>query len=361
MPTETQVAQRETEQACQELLTEPPPPLAVDNHVRYLTKMLGSLPFAFRSLDASRPWLIYWPVNGLALLDVGFADFASTVLACQSPQGGFGGGIGQPPHLAASYAAILALAHADDPQVWQQIDRKSMYSFLKSVKNPDGSFRVCKHGESDPRGTYTALTIANLLDIVTDELLENVGSYISSCQTYEGGIANQPGGEAHGGYAFCALATLFYLNEPPSKHLNIDLFISWLVQRQYATEGGFSGRTNKLVDGCYSHWAGGCWALLEQLVDGDLWSREALVKYVLCCCQSDNGGLRDKPGCPPDAYHSNYVLAGLSGAAYRYRQGNSIYEWGFEKIMDLPVKPINPLFVLPLGVGEKMHRYFKST
>lgn len=29
--------------------------------------------------------------------------------------------------------------------------------------------------------------------------------------------------------------------------------------------GGFRGRTNKLVDGCYSWWVGGSFALLEAL------------------------------------------------------------------------------------------------
>lgn len=30
--------------------------------------------------------------------------------------------------------------------------------------------------------------------------------------------------------------------------------------------GGFKGRTNKLVDGCYSWWVGGCVALVEGLL-----------------------------------------------------------------------------------------------
>lgn len=85
--------------------------------------------------------------------------------------------------------------------------------------------------------------------------------------------------------------------------------MSWLSARQYAPEGGFAGRTNKLVDGCYSHWVGGCWPLLEasisgpQTIDnltkpaitGSLFSREGLVRYVLSCCQAESGGLRDKP------------------------------------------------------------------
>lgn len=29
--------------------------------------------------------------------------------------------------------------------------------------------------------------------------------------------------------------------------------------------GGFKGRTNKLVDGCYSWWVGGCFGLLDAL------------------------------------------------------------------------------------------------
>ena len=32
---------------------------------------------------------------------------------------------------------------------------------------------------------------------------------------------------------------------------------------QQTPEGGFSGRTNKLVDACYSWWVGGCWSLIE--------------------------------------------------------------------------------------------------
>lgn len=85
--------------------------------------------------------------------------------------------------------------------------------------------------------------------------------------------------------------------------------MSWLSARQHAPEGGFAGRTNKLVDGCYSHWVGGCWPLLEAAISGpqakddltmsansgSFFSREGLIRYVLSCCQADEGGLRDKP------------------------------------------------------------------
>lgn len=32
------------------------------------------------------------------------------------------------------------------------------------------------------------------------------------CQTFDGGIAAVPGAEAHGGYAFCALAAMVLLD-----------------------------------------------------------------------------------------------------------------------------------------------------
>lgn len=64
-----------------------------------------------------------------------------------------------------------------------------------------------------------------------------------------------------------------------------------------------AGRTNKLVDGCYSHWIGGCWPLVEAAVNNSrapplqtLWNRDGLLRYILCCAQGPKGGLRDKPG-----------------------------------------------------------------
>jgi protein farnesyltransferase subunit beta len=102
-----------------------------------------------------------------------------------------------------------------------------------------------------------------------------------------------------------------------NRYLDVPRLIAWLSSRQYAPEGGLSGRTNKLVDGCYSHWIGGCWPLIEACLRGSnspasdataaaktlvpnkesLFSREGLIRYTLCCCQdqSRRGGLRDKP------------------------------------------------------------------
>ena len=45
-----------------------------------------------------------------------------------------------------------------------------------------------------------------------------------------------------------------------------------------------------------------------------LYSVEALQLWLLKCCQASRGGMRDKPGKPPDYYHTCYCLSGLSSS-----------------------------------------------
>ncbi|XP_062075269.1 uncharacterized protein LOC133779309 [Humulus lupulus] len=116
-------------------------------------------------------------------------------------------------------------------------------------------------GEIDVWACYTAISVASILNILDDELVQNVGNYILSCQTCEGGIGGEPNSEAHGGYTFCGLATMILINEV--HRLDLSRLIDWLVFCQ-GRECGFQGRTNKLVDGCYSFWQGGSFALLRR-------------------------------------------------------------------------------------------------
>lgn len=114
----------------------------------------------------------------------------------------------------------------------------------------------------------------------------------------------------------------------------MDAVLRWgVMQQAYAVEGGgFRGRTNKLVDGCYGWWVGGLFTVLDSVVQGEeeeaehpptaneadetradyvlrdggeweevqgkdmLFNRTALQEYILIAAQSDKGGLRDKPG-----------------------------------------------------------------
>lgn len=82
-------------------------------------------------------------------------------------------------------------------------------------------------------------------------------------QTYEGGLGGEPGNEAHGGYTYCGLAAMALAGQLDA--LDLPRLTRWAVQRQGSLEGGFNGRTNKLVDGCYSFWQGGLFPLLQRL------------------------------------------------------------------------------------------------
>ena len=147
------------------------------------------------------------------------------------------------------------------------------------------------------RGIYCLLVVACLLNVLTSELIAGTAAFIASCQTYEGGFASashpyfpaapssssptaclpspRPNlGEAHGGYTSCALASWVLLEPllpaaPAPERPRIDerRLLRWLVGMQGSEMelGGFRGRTNKLVDGCYAWWVGGAFALLEAL------------------------------------------------------------------------------------------------
>ncbi|RPB02571.1 terpenoid cyclases/Protein prenyltransferase [Choiromyces venosus 120613-1] len=347
--------QLSTAEICMKHLSNPSDPFPIlsrRQHIAFLESGIlggrnGKLPHGMVLLDASRPWIIYWCLQGLDSLGVDVGKYRERVISSlrplQNESGGFGGGNGQVSHVTASYAAVLALAtvsrgEGEDGEEGEEalgiVDRRAMFHWLHEIKDwESGGFRVCVGGEEDVRGVYCALVILALLGLPTSgNLVKGAKEYLGRCQTYEGGFGATPNGnEAHGGYAFCTLAGLCILGEPAEvlrKHLDMDRLVSWLSARQYAPEGGLSGRTNKLVDGCYSTWVGGCWALIEAGIDGpqdekevalgqnkavgSLWSREGLARYIMSCCQSPKGGLRDKPGKNSDYYHANYILLGLA-------------------------------------------------
>lgn len=351
--------------------------------VSYLRSAWGDkdgLSRGFETLDASRPWICYWIAHALALLgalpafddgDAGGAglgaglgtavveeldDDASDSLEtetetregsewrgmahrmadflgrCQcvsgfvgETPGGFAGGPGQLAHLAPTYAAVNALVTLGTEEALSVIDRPSLYRFLLSCRQPDGSFVMHEGGEVDVRGAYCAVSVARLCNLLTPELSSGVAEWVARCQTHEGGFGGDIGNEAHGGYTFCALACLCLLGR--ADLVDVGALHRWAVHRQMDSEGGFQGRTNKLVDTCYSWWQGGIFPLLDELLaPGDSGSSEQstamfrqddLQLFILACGQDPRGGgLRDKPGKYRDFYHTCYALSGLSAAQH---------------------------------------------
>jgi protein farnesyltransferase subunit beta len=80
--------------------------------------------------------------------------------------------------LASTYAAVLALVILGTQEAYEIIDRQGMYRFLMAVKNiKDGSFRMALRGETDLRGSYIAVVLAELLNLWTPELRGKSDNY----------------------------------------------------------------------------------------------------------------------------------------------------------------------------------------
>ena len=291
-----------------------------EQHVVYLTKSLGALSGSYVSLDASRPWIVFWCLHGLALVGAPAAILAALrswntahdaggqldplhckeflppsspsppppyqlgveatsletpsteaivefLSQCQHPEGGFGGGPGQLAHTATTYAALAALVTVGGPGALGSIGRESLMAFLTRmcVEDGEGGMRVHEGGEVDIRACYTAVAAAALAGLDVGELGRRgrVAAYVAAGQTGEGGLGGEPGNEAHGAYTYCGLACLALLGE--AGRLDLRALAQWCVRQQGGVEGGFRGRTNKLVDGCYSFWQGALMPLLQRV------------------------------------------------------------------------------------------------
>lgn len=363
-------------------------------HVNHLHRALGRLPKSFRSLDASRVWIVYWSVHGLSCLEAELTPpgmdedmFVDFIRRCQHPNGGIAGCPGHLPHLAASYAGVAALITIGTESALACVDRKKMERFLLSMcRDPSvgGGATMHEGGEIDIRGVYAMLAIAHMLGLDKRPFLERgIVDFVQNCQTFDGGIAAEPTCEAHGGYTYCGLAALALVGKIDA--LDLPRLVHWLVHRQDGLSGGFQGRTEKLVDGCYSWWQGASFSILQEHfaeylaqtrvptcyaggLDGDasppaqgegaecsvasmfpteyaldattsasrpvqaperpsqpgegffLYNPLAQQAWSLICCQDgESGGLKDKPGVPPDFYHTCYNLAGIAAAQHVYR------------------------------------------
>ncbi|KAJ3333362.1 hypothetical protein HDU76_008987 [Blyttiomyces sp. JEL0837] len=326
-PTETSETQKEVEESVRVLLepyeiAEKLDAIDIERqkHIKYLREGLKGLKKGYVSLDASKPWLLYWMIHALDLLGESLTDeeklnAIDTLNRCQNPDGGFGGGPGQIAHLATTYAAVNVVAILGIEEGYNMINREKLIDWVVSLKQPDGSFQMHEGGEVDVRGSYCAMSTTHLLNLSTPTLHSNVAEFIASCQTYEGGLGCTPGNEAHGGYTFCGLAALELVNG--TGLLDVKMLTHWLVNRQMNLEGGFQGRTNKLVDSCYSFWQGGAFPILEAIFSRAPGWGENAINYLTTSLM-ERGGLKDKPGKYPDHYHTCYALSGLSISQHCY-------------------------------------------
>ncbi|KAK2963268.1 putative Protein farnesyltransferase subunit beta [Blattamonas nauphoetae] len=273
-----------------------PVPLNRMEHIRYCCRRFKGYPWKYEKQDAQRGWMHFWIIHALELLGAVPKHgsllekwIIQSIAKLQSESGGFGGNSGFTPHSMTTYACIHTLAIIGTEEALNVINVPKLKDFLKrihvsstftpkhpSLLAPPGSFHMesLENSDTDCRSAYCAIASASLCGILDDELTESVGRQIKLCQTYEGGISGTIGAEAHGGYTYCAMATLgllaglgapgepCFLEKKDGKvewPVDLEGVEHWLSQRQCSKEGGFDGRTHKLVDTCYSFWQGaGC-------------------------------------------------------------------------------------------------------
>lgn len=424
--------------------------LLKEKHALYLTQALlpsdkyKLLSKSYLSLDSSRPWIIYWNLHSLDLMNLlptneSLMGIVSTLRSCWADVevqitladmeepcaqqgGGFGGGPGQLPHCAPTYAAVNALliiaGLKDDKylhvknaafdllmekrtliQNWFQSLRyeykdDDRVNHMSSSNIPCG-FRMHHDGEVDVRASYCICSVAALLNILSPNLYRGMLEHILQCQTYEGGFGGEPYCEAHGGYTFCALGALHILAKAEvisgleESGVNVTALRDWLVRRQMSYEGGFQGRCNKLVDGCYSFWVGGAIAVfhldasdefMKSVVDGSgvdcvdaasrrilndndddhvLFDQKLLQRYILLCAQDVNGGLRDKPSKARDFYHSCYNLSGLSVSQHFPSYSDESVHM-YEEVNENILRVTHPVFNIQVDRVREAYRMFGS-
>ena len=314
--------------------------------------LLKSLPTPYSSLDTNRLTVAYFCVSGLDLLGAIDQVEREPLIAwiysqqLRRPEGApsdwaggfrgsfviaspFAGTDGSPAssaydvgHLAMTYTALATLTILGDDL--SRVDRPGTLAHVRSLQQPNGSFRAVDGGECDMRFVYCAAAICAFLRDgggAGEDLGEEGSSaewegmdaaktceYVLSSQAYDGALGLGPGCESHGGSTYTGLAALSLMGCLPRLPRQGEA-VRWCVERQL---GGFQGRPNKDEDTCYSFWIGGALALLGF---PRLTSLEALGCFARCC-QYRKGGIAKVPEAHPDVLHSYMACAGLAVAGH---------------------------------------------
>jgi protein farnesyltransferase subunit beta len=332
--------------------------LRPSTHASFWLSLFAGLPRRLIYHCSEEPWIAYWFLNGLSVLSLNqspeFSDWATACLSYISKRKNgaiFASSPHHCGHAALAYVSVNAIALAQLETGYRSIDRRALHDWFLTLKLPNGSFSAGTDLEADSRSTYCVIAVASLLNMLTPELTAGVADFLIGCQGYDGGFAPVPNVETHGGYGFTSVAALALLGE--LGRADVWAAIRWCAMRQMPFSGGFNGRTNKLVDSCYTWWVG---AMARTLADytgvGNFWNEGGLVQYVLCMCQSvTNGGVCDRPPSQPDMFHTMYSLAGLSATCR---------ECVKEKL-GVELAEMDTRYGITRDAAEKMKEYFKDT
>ncbi|XP_075257510.1 geranylgeranyl transferase type-1 subunit beta-like [Convolutriloba macropyga] len=211
-------------------------------------------------------------------------------------------------HLTMTHVALLSLICLEDDL--SRIEKEGILRHVARLQTDAGSFSCIRlDGEEDIRFMYAAVSICYILNDFSQIDVEAAVKYILSCLSPVGGAFSQkPGGEAHGGCTYLALASLKLLGKLDTSLSEKDRnqLIQWLVGRQ---SHGFNGRPAKDSDTCYFFWVGaslsilGCYDLIDH----------QNARVFASTCRGPCGGYCKLPSnSDADPLHSHCVISALA-------------------------------------------------
>ncbi|KAK9385955.1 terpenoid cyclases/protein prenyltransferase alpha-alpha toroid [Lipomyces mesembrius] len=286
-------------------------------------------------------------------------------------------------HTAGTYFALCILIILRDD--FSRLDRVGMMRWLRKCQRADGSFAAGvlrsksnalsdsleeRFGERDLRFGYCAAAARWLIggdilarkNVVEDIDVDRVLGYITSCVSYEGGIAMSPYAEGHAGGGYCGVGTISLLSQGKVRNVLgdvvIDALVRWSLMHQVYAEvdpesdsedesdsevtsvsssdmslrgpktdipAGFTGRINKPADTCYCFWSGATLEMLDvpgtcspSSMTGSLRLSDIRSNIMFLLTQTQNtmiGGFSKVAGAHPDLMHGYLGVAALAMCA----------------------------------------------
>ncbi|KAI9593391.1 geranylgeranyl transferase type-1 subunit beta [Syncephalis fuscata] len=301
----------------------------IDRHINYFLYCVNFLPQPYTSGDTTRLTLISFGLCALEYLNVLesrinserrqlFIDWIYDQQIAPSEDKekpyaycGFRGGPFTGPsgpynraNVAATFGALTSLLALGDDL--SRVDRAAIAGGLREIQLADGRFAPMPDvTEADMRLTYCAVAICYILNDWSGIDRERTLNYVWASQNYDGGFAQAPGEESHGGLTFCAVAILYLLGELDTADPRLRLTKRWGLARLSA---GYQGRVNKPTDTCYSFWVGATLKLLDVYEMAD----HQMEVTFLHATQSNYGGFSKWVDQHPDLLHAYLGLIGLS-------------------------------------------------
>jgi len=309
--------------------------LLPNRHAKFFQRTLAIVPGGFSSYDTQRVTIAFFAISGLDILDKLdlLADQKSDIiewlyrclLISEDEEtmswSGFRGStalkLSEEPgpshdhdhgHITMTYTALASLLILGDDL--SRINRQALLTGVKALQLPNGSFKAALEGnEDDMRFLYCAACICYILDDWSGMDVDLTVQYIQDSVSYEGGVGQGPGLEAHGGSTYCAVAALSLMGRLQDLgEKTLERLTEWCIFRQ-APGSGFMGRPNKPEDTCYSFWVGATLSLLDLLHMTD---NDASRQFVLRTQDAVTGGLAKWVDSQPDPLHTYLGLSGLS-------------------------------------------------